>query len=207
MYRLPSSINHVAQFFERLPGIGKKSANRLALYLLRLPEDDLQTLAKHISDMKNSTHRCKICMNLTGETICPICNDSKRNTKVITVVESVLDLLSFETGNIYQGVYHVLHGKIDPLNYVGPQDIAITQLERRIEQKGHAIEEVIVATNADMEGEATAIYIRRKLEEIKRHHNYTFSISRLGYGMPIGGNVEYADYMTLQKAIQNRNTY
>jgi recombination protein RecR len=122
-------------------------------------------------------------------------------------VEDVLDLLSFETGNIYEGTYHVLHGKIDPLNHVGPDDIFLDKLLDRVRKGGIDIKEVILATNPDMEGEATAMYIRNKLQEIKKQLNSSFTITRLGYGMPMGGNLEYADYMTLRKAIENRNKY
>ena len=145
-------------------------------------------------------------MNLTESEVCSVCSDQKRNKGSITVVEDVLDLLSFETGNIYDGVYHVLHGRIDPLNHVGPDDIYIQKLVDRIEQNAD-IEEVMLATNPDMEGEATAMFIRKRLEELKASNNRNFKITRLGYGMPIGGNLEYADYMTLRKAIENRNQY
>lgn len=207
MATLPSSLKQIALFLERLPGIGAKSANRLAFYFLRMPEQDLQDFAQHIAQLKAKTKRCEICLNLTEETVCSICSDSQRDQYVITVIEDVLDLLSFETGNIYQGVYHVLHGKIDPLNHIGPEDIFIEKLFERVRKGGKEIKEVVLATNPDMEGEATAMYIRNKLQEIKKQHDLPFTITRLGYGMPIGGNLEYADYMTLKKAMENRNKY
>ncbi len=207
MNTLPSSLKQISLFLERLPGIGAKSANRLAFYFLRMPDQDLKDFAENIAQLKVRTKRCSICLNLTEEITCAVCSDDKRDTTVITVVEDVLDLLSFETGNIYQGVYHVLHGKIDPLNHVGPDDIFIDQLLNRIQKDGHNLKEVILATNPDMEGEATAMYLRNKLQEVKKRLELPFSITRLGYGMPIGGNLEYADYMTLRKAIENRNRY
>lgn len=207
MATLPSSLKQISLFLERLPGIGEKSANRLAFYLLRMPDHDLKDFAENISNLKAKTKRCEICLNLTEEKICIVCSDQRRDKGLITVVEDVLDLLSFETGNIYDGLYHVLHGKIDPLNHVGPEDIFIDQLIRRVREGGNELKEVILATNPDMEGEATAMYIRNKLHELKKQHNLDFKVTRLGYGMPIGGNLEYADYMTLRKAIENRNKY
>ncbi|MCX7996927.1 MAG: recombination mediator RecR [Patescibacteria group bacterium] len=203
---LPSSLRHIALFFERLPGIGQKTANRLAFYLLRLPDADLQAISTHIAELKRKTRRCRICNNLTEGELCSICEDSARDTGTITVVEDVIDLLSFETGNIYKGVYHVLHGKIDPLNHVGPEDIFIDSLLRRVRENTGTIKEVILATNPDMEGEATAMYIRNKLQELKAA-GADFRISRLGYGLPIGGNLEYADYLTLRKAMENRSQF
>lgn len=191
---------------ERLPGIGEKTANRLAFYFLRLPDEDLKEFAANINDLKSKTKMCRVCLNLTENDLCPICEDAKRDFGVVTVVESVLDLLSFETGNIYQGVYHVLHGKIDPLNHVDPDDIKIAELLARI-KKSPEITEVILATNPDMEGEATAIYIKNQLEELKKTQKREMKITRLAYGLPIGANLEYADYMTLKKAIEGRNRF
>ncbi len=206
MNSLPATLKQIALFLERLPGIGEKTANRLAFYLLRLPESDLKNIALHLSNLKSKIKYCKECYNLTEVDLCGICQDPKRDREVLTVVEDVIDLLSFETGNIYEGVYHVLHGKIDPLNHVGPEDIYLHQLLSRI-LKIRSVKEVILATNPDMEGEATAMYIRNKLNELKKEENLDFKISRLGYGLPIGANLEYADYMTLRKALENRNEY
>lgn len=194
-------------FLERLPGIGEKTANRLAFFLLRLPEGDLKEFAESISTLKEKTKLCEKCFNLTEDSVCEICTDPKRDLSTITVVETVLDLLSFETGNIYNGVYHILHGKIDPLNHVGPDDIKIKELLLRIKHLGSKISEVILATNPDMEGEATAMYLKNKLEEIKKIKNSDLRITRLAYGLPIGANLEYADYMTLKKAIEGRNKF
>ncbi|NTU46306.1 recombination protein RecR [Candidatus Roizmanbacteria bacterium] len=207
MASLPSSLKQIALFFERLPGIGEKSANRLAFYLLRLPDEDLKSFGEQIMQLKARTKKCSHCLNLTEDLVCSICSDSSRDQSSITVVEDVLDLLSFENGNIYKGLYHVLHGRIDPLNHIGPDDIFISQLLERIYAKGSELKEIILATNPDMEGEATAMYIRNRLEELKKDKGFTFTVSRLGYGLPMGANLEYADYMTLRKAIENRNRY
>jgi len=202
MNNLPSSLKQIALFLERLPGIGQKSANRLALYFLRLPEEDLKNFAESIIDLKTKTKFCTICLNLTEEEICGICDDNQRDKTTITVVENSLDLLSFETGNIYNGVYHVLHGKIDPLNNIGPDDIYIEKLLKRA--KSDVIKEIILATNLDMEGEATALYIKNRLLEVP---GKKFKITRLAYGLPMGANLEYADYMTLKHAIDGRDEY
>lgn len=212
MATLPPSLKQVAHFFERLPGIGAKTATRLAFYLLRMPQEDLTNFAEQIAQLKLKTKRCKICMNLSEEELCSICDDNQRDLSKITVVEDVTDLLSMETGNIYDGVYHVLHGRIDPLNHIGPDDIFIDSLLVRIrpnskKDEKSVVVEVILATNPDMEGEATAMYIRNKLAEVQKQFSLDLKISRLGYGLPMGGNLEYADYMTLRKALENRNDY
>lgn len=201
MSSLPHNLKQIAFFLQRLPGIGEKTANRLAFYFLRMPDEDLKSFAESVRDLKNKTKRCKICLNLTENDICFICENSQRDSALITVVEDALDLLSFEAGNIYNGVYHVLNGKIDPLNNVGPDDIFIHELIVRA--KKNNLKEIILATNFDMEGEATAMYIKNKLKELGKK----FKITRLAYGLPIGGNLEYADYLTLKKAIEGRNEF
>lgn len=206
MNGLPRSLRQIALFLERLPGIGEKTANRLAFYFLRLPESDLKEFAKHLVELKQKTKLCKNCFNLTEEVLCSICEDPKRDQQTITVVEDALDLISFEAGNMYDGVYHVLHGKIDPLNHIGPEDIYVNQLFNRL-KKLKNVKEVILATNPDMEGEATAMYIRNKLKEFKKEEGMDFEVSRLGYGLPMGANLEYADYMTIKKSMENRNKY
>lgn len=207
MALLPTSLRKISLFLERLPGIGGKTANRLAFYLLRLPDSDLSEFAKAVATLKSTTKRCKICMNLTEDEVCEICQDVKRDRSKVTVIEDVLDLLSFETGNIYTGLYHVLHGKIDPLNHVGPDDIFIGSLLERVKNAGSEIEEIILATNPDMEGEATAMYIRTQLENMKKVEGLTFTITRLAYGLPMGGNLEYADYMTIRKSMEGRSAF
>ncbi len=214
MVKLPLSLKNITLFLQRLPGIGEKTANRLAFYFLKIPENDLQEFAQNIINLRKKTKFCPICFNLTENNLCDICADSSRDKSIITVIETVLDLLSFEQGNIYQGVYHVLHGKIDPLNRVGPDDIKIKELIERVDKDQDKIKEIIIATNPDMEGEATAMYIKEKirnqistLNQNKFGSGQKLKISRLAYGLPIGANLEYADYMTLKKSLEGRNEY
>lgn len=206
MTTLPKTLTKCIEFFEKLPGIGSKSAKRLGFYLLRLPQEDLEEFANALIDLKKKSLYCKKCFNLTEDEFCPICENEKRDKKTIAVVETVLDLISMEIGNQYKGLYHVLHGKIDPLNYVGPDEIYIKQLLNRVESDME-IEEIILATNPNVEGEATAMYIKNKLDEIKNHNNLNFRITRIAYGLPMGADLEYADYMTLQKSMENRKTF
>lgn len=205
MAGLPDNLKKISLFLQRLPGIGEKTANRLAFYLLRMPESDLQEFAKHMQDLKRKTKLCSICLNLTEQEICEICENKNRDETTIVVIEDVLELLAFETADIYQGVYHILHGKIDPLNNIGPDDIYINQLLKRV--KANSISEIILATNLDTEGEATAMYIKNKLLEIEKSNKKPFKITRLAYGLPMGANLEYADYMTLRKSIEGRSDF
>lgn len=204
MNQLPSSLKKVVDFFESLPGIGPKTAKRLGFYLLQIPPDQLEETAKALIELKNKCRRCSICFNLTEEKICSICQDNNRDKTTILVVETVLDLLSIEAGKKYNGLYHVLHGRIDPLNYIGPDDIYIKPLLKRIDKK---TKEIILATNPNTEGEATAMYIKKKLIALKNQNHYSFKITRLAYGLPLGADIEYADYLTLQKAIEGRQEY
>lgn len=204
MNSLPNSLKKIVDFFESLPGIGPKTAKRLAFYLLRIPQNDLENFGKTLAEFKKKLHYCPLCFNFTEDKICSICQDQKRDKTTIIVVEEVLDLLAIETAKKYQGVYHVLHGRIDPLNYIGPEDIYINNLLKRIDKN---TKEIILATNPNMEGEATAIYIKKKLLEIKEKKHFTFKITRLAYGLPLGADIEYADYLTLQKALEGRQNY
>ncbi|MFO0703504.1 MAG: recombination mediator RecR [Patescibacteria group bacterium] len=205
MAKLPSSLQKISLFLQRLPGIGEKSANRLAFFLMRLPEGDLRDFADAVAKLKSNTVRCKVCQNVSEDSdTCEICSDARRDSSVVTVVESVLDILSFETGGIYQGLYHVLHGKIDPLNRVSAGDLTIYDLISRI--RSGEVKEVILATNPDMEGEATAVFIKKEIQRLQEDTGVEVKVSRLAYGLPMGGNVEYADYVTLKKAIEGRNS-
>lgn len=204
MNSLPNSLKKIVNFFESLPGIGPKTAKRLAFYLLRIPQNELENFGKTLAEFKKKLHYCPLCFNFTEDKICSICQDQRRDKATIIVVEEVLDLLAIEAAKKYQGVYHVLHGRIDPLNYIGPEDIYINNLLKRIDKN---TKEIILATNPNMEGEATAIYIKKKLLEIKEKKNFTFKITRLAYGLPLGADIEYADYLTLQKALDGRQNY
>lgn len=202
MNKLPSSLQKTIDFFEKLPSIGGKTARRLGFYLLRMPQKDIEEFAASILELKKKSLYCKTCMNLTEEELCAICADPDRDTAIITIVEDVIDLLSMEAGNQYKGVYHVLHGRIDPLNYIGPDDIYIPQLITRL--KGdEQVSEIILATNPNTEGEATALYLKKHILEIKPN----IRISRLAYGLPIGADLEYADYLTLQRAMEGRRDF
>lgn len=206
MINLPLHLKKIVEFLELLPGIGEKTANRLALYFLRLPQEKLTEFAQAVTQLKNKTKFCQQCFNLTEDELCSICIDSNRQKNRVMVVEDPLDIYSFEKGGIYQGLYHVLHGRIDPLNHIGPEEIKIPQLLDRI-KKNKEIEEIIIATNPDLEGEATALYIKEKVELLAKEEKRKIKITRLGYGLPIGAEIEYADYMTLKKALENRTNY
>lgn len=204
---IPKDLQRSIDFFEKLPGIGPKSAKRLGFYLLRMPQTDLETFAQHMIDLKKKTLYCTRCFHLSEEELCPVCSDPARDGSVIAVVEDVLDLLSFETGNHFTGRYHVLHGRIDPLNYVGPDDIFIPQLIDRVVKEQADITEIILATNPNTEGEATAMYIKKKIQENLNGAADSIKITRLAYGLPIGAELEYADYMTIRRSMEGRRDY
>lgn len=204
MNNLPKALQRLIDFFQALPGIGPKTSRRLGFYLLRMSKDQLIQASEDLRNLKNNSHYCDICLNLSESTVCPICQNNNRDKNTITVVEEILDLLSIENTQKYQGVYHVLHGRIDPLNYIQPEDLSIDRLLKRVSLE---TKEIILATNPNMEGEATAMYIKKKLEEIKKNKGLTFKITRLAYGLPLGADIEYADYQTIQKAIEGRSDY
>ena len=192
----PASLENLIDKFASLPGIGKKSAQRLAFYILSLPDEEAAAFAGAITAAKSSVHCCKICQNLTEGEICPICASDRRDKSIICVVSEPRDVLSIERGREYNGTYHVLHGVLSPMSHVGPEDIRIKELLVRAAQPG--IEEVIMATNPDTEGEATAMYISRLLKP------FDITVTRLAYGIPVGSNLEFADDATLNRAIEGR---
>ena len=192
----PASLENLIDKFASLPGIGKKSAQRLAFYILSLPDEEAAAFAGAITAAKSSVHCCKICQNLTEGEICPICASDRRDKSIICVVSEPRDVLSIERGREYNGTYHVLHGVLSPMSHVGPEDIRIKELLVRAAQPG--IEEVIMATNPDTEGEATAMYISRLLKP------FDIEVTRLAYGIPVGSNLEFADDATLNRAIEGR---
>ncbi len=204
---IPRDLQRAIDFFEKLPGIGPKSAKRLGFYLLRMPESELQDISEHLARLKQSTLYCQTCFNLSESELCPVCQDSSRDHSVIAVVEDVLDLLSFEAGNHYTGVYHVLHGRIDPLNYIGPDDLYIPQFLKRMESEKETVKEIILATNPNTEGEATAMYIKKQLLDSLGDSMTDVKISRLAYGLPIGADLEYADYMTIKRSMEGRRDF
>ena len=186
----------VAQL-SRLPGIGQKSAQRLAFHVLSLPDSEANAFAEAITSAKACVHACKVCQNLTEGEICRICASERRDRGTICVVSEPRDVLSIERGREYNGLYHVLHGVLSPMNHVGPDDIRIKELLVRIAD-GDEVEEVIMATNPDTEGEATAMYISRLLKP------FSIKVTRLAYGIPVGSNLEFADDATLNRAIEGR---
>jgi len=204
---LPKPLLELIDQFEALPGIGRKTASRMALYLLNVPQDRLVRFAHALTDLKIKSIRCKTCFNLSETDLCDICRDETRDTHTICVVEDVLDVLGIEQTRKFKGLYHVLYGRIDPLNNMGPDDILLPQLMKRIDRDGKNITEIILATNPNMEGETTAMYIRKLLTELKDEKGYSFIVSRLGYGLPMGGQIEYADYGTLGSALENRKDF
>ena len=192
----PASLENLIDKFAALPGIGKKSAQRLAFHVLSLSKEEATAFAEAIIEAKSSVHCCSVCQNLTEGEICQICSSDRRDKSTICVVSEPRDVLSIERGREYNGTYHVLHGALSPMSHVGPEDIKIKELLVRISQED--VEEVIMATNPDTEGEATAMYISRLLKP------FNLKVTRLAYGIPVGSNLEFADDATLSRAIMGR---
>lgn len=192
----PASLENLIDKFASLPGIGRKSAQRLAFHVLSLPEEEARAFADAITDAKANVHRCAICQNLTEGEICAICASDRRDKGTICVVSEPRDVLSIERGREYTGTYHVLHGVLSPMRHIGPDDIRIKELLIRAAQDG--VKEVIMATNPDTEGEATAMYISRLLKP------FQIRVTRLAYGIPVGSNLEFADDATLNRALEGR---
>ena len=189
-------LERLIEQFETLPGIGNKTAQRLAFFVISRSNEKAKAFADAIMDAKSSIHTCKTCCNLTEEEICPICSDAKRDPTTICVVADPKDLIAIERTGEYDGLYHVLHGVISPLNNIGPSDIKISELLDRI--NGGEVKEVIMATNPDPEGDTTAMYISRLLAP------FDIKVTRLAYGIPVGGHLEYSDNVTLSRALEGR---
>ena len=196
MSRFPVSIEKLIDKFAMLPGIGRKSAQRLAFYLLSLSDEEVQSFSDAIIEAKHNVHCCRICNNLTENEICSVCSSEMRDHSTICVVSDPKDVLSIERGKEYNGTYHVLHGVLSPMNHIGPDDIKIKELLKRVAEND--ITEVIMATNPDTEGEATAMYISKLIKP------FNIKVSRLAYGIPVGSNLEFADDATLNRAIEGR---
>ena len=192
----PSSLENLIDKFASLPGVWRKSAQRLAFYILGLPEAEAKSFAAAVIEAKNNVRCCKICQNLTEDEICPICASDRRDRSIICVVSEPRDVLSIERGHEYNGLYHVLHGVLSPMSHVGPDDIRIKELLVRAAEP--EVEEVIMATNPDTEGEATAMYISRLLKP------FDIKVTRLAYGIPVGSNLEFTDDATLNRALDGR---
>ena len=190
-----SHINKLIEQLSRLPGIGAKSAQRLAFHILNMPKDQVEQLSASIVNAKANVQYCKNCYTLTDQEICPICNNPRRNRKVIMVVENTRDLAAYEKTGKYDGVYHVLHGAISPMLGIGPDDIKLKELMQRLQQD---VDEVIIATNSSLEGETTAMYISKLIKPTG------IKVTRIASGVPVGGDLEYIDEVTLLRALEGR---
>src|SRR5258708_17712988 len=194
--RLPKSVRATIEQFEKLPGIGPKSAQRLAFYLLHNPETELEHFAQVLIDLKRNTKVCSKCHSVGESDPCEICADLSRDPSIICVVEQPLDVLAVERSEKYQGLYHVLHGAISPLNNIGPDQLFLRDLLKRLD----GVKEIILATNPTMEGEATALYIQRMVSDVFPD----LVLTRIGHGLPIGADIEYADGVTISRAMEGR---
>lgn len=197
MQYFPAALQNLADQFARLPGIGGKTAQRLAFHVLSLPLGEAEAFAEAILDAKRTVHTCPVCQNLTDQELCSICSDTSRDHFQICVVAEPRDVIAMERSREFRGVYHVLHGVISPLNHVTQDDIKIRELLQRV--ASNRVEEVIMATNPDTEGEATAMYISRLLRPME------IKVTRLAYGVPVGSQLEYADEVTLSRALEGRH--
>ena len=198
--KIARPLRRLIEAFEKLPGIGPKTAQRLTYYLLHVPQAELDAFAKGLSSLKKDTVVCSICKNVSENDPCEICSDVHRDKETILVVEQPLDILAFEKTGKYFGSYHVLHGAINPLENIGPEEIFIEPLIQRLKKNGKTLKEIIIATNPTMEGEATSMYLNKKLKD----QNSRIKISRLGMGVPTGADLEYSDETTLIQAIEGR---
>lgn len=199
--QIPKTIQKLIESFERLPGVGPKTAQRLTFYLLHVPQSELDNFSSSLSNLKKDTIICSTCNMIDEVNPCSICSSKTRDKATICVVEQPLDVLALEKNGNFKGIYHVLHGKIDPLNNIGPDEIFISSLLQRLKRED--IKEVILATNPTMEGEATAMYIAKQVKAQKQD----IKITRIGRGLPVGADLEYADDITLQRAMEGRSEY
>lgn len=219
--RVARAVNNLIEAFERLPGIGPKSAARLTYYLLHVPQTELDKFAKSLTALKLDTKECSICHNIAETDPCDICDDPNRNKEIICVVEQPLDVMAIDRGNKFDGVYHVLHGVIDPLHNIGPEEIRLSELIDRIKKNitslpplnlrggGQQVEgdidrvkEIILALNPNMEGEATCMYFSRMLKD--QLPEFKGKVTRIAHGLPVGADIEYADEVTLNRAMEGR---
>lgn len=203
--RIPKAIQRLIESFEKLPGIGPKTAQRLTFYLLHVPQEQLESFAQALENLKKNTVLCSVCKNVGETDPCSVCSNPGRDRSLVMVVEQPLDLLALERTGKYNGVYHVLHGAINPLENIGPDEIFISQLLDRVSHRERGLE-IILATNPTMEGEATAMYIRRQIKGLQNGKG-KITITRLGVGLPTGADLEYADETTLMRAIEGRRNF
>ena len=193
---LPQPVQRLIDEFARLPGVGPKSASRLTFYLLRMPEEQTLDFAAALADMKARTRFCSICFNITEENPCLVCQDDTRDPRLLCIVEEPLDVLAIERSRAYNGRYHVLHGAISPVEGIGPEDLKVAELMRRLEET--SFDEIILATNPTLEGESTAMYLQRRIGSTNT------KLTRLARGLPVGGDLEYTDEITLSRAVEGR---
>ncbi|OGY17701.1 MAG: recombination protein RecR [Candidatus Chisholmbacteria bacterium RIFCSPHIGHO2_01_FULL_48_12] len=201
--KLPRAVQRLVEAWERLPGIGPKTAQRLTFYLLHVPQTELDQLGQAVVNLKRGTKICSVCFNVGETDPCAICADVSRDKSAICVVEQPLDVVAVERSDGYKGLYHVLHGVISPLDNIGPDDLYLRDLLPRLT---NGVREIVLATNPTMEGEATAMYIAQLLRE-RKMKNAKLKITRLGRGLPVGGDIEYADEVTLSKAFEGRKEF
>ena len=188
-------INKLIEQLSRLPGVGAKSAQRLAFHIINMPKEEVEGIANAMISAKEHIHYCKECYTLTDEELCPICKDPNRNHKQIMVVEQTRDMAAYEKTGKYEGVYHVLHGAISPMLGIGPSDIKLAELMKRLQKD---VDEVIIATNSNLEGETTAMYISKMIKQAG------IKVTRIASGVPVGGDLEYTDEVTLLRALEGR---
>jgi recombination protein RecR len=198
--KIAKPIQALIESFQKLPGVGPKSAQRLTYYLLHVPQIQLDEFSEAVSRLKKDTVLCSICKNVSETDPCPVCSDNSRDAGLVLVVEQPLDIIAFERTGKFKGVYHVLHGAINPLENIGPDEIYMEDLIKRVRENSPVVNEIIVATNPTMEGEATAMYIKKQIVGI----NPELSLTRLGMGIPTGADLEYADEVTLSQALSGR---
>lgn len=199
MQIIPRSIETLIQELEKLPGIGPKSASRLAFYLIKAPDKDTEALGESLLALKEGIHHCRICFNFSESEVCAICESADRDATEICVVEDPLDIVAIERTGTFKGRYHVLHGAIAPIEGIGPEQLKVRELVERL--RDGEVQEVIVATNPNLEGEATALYLQKLIKPLVR------KMTRLASGLPMGGDLEYADELTLSRALDGRREY
>ena len=197
-YYYPPSVQQLIEALTKLPGVGPKTGKRLAMHLLQTREEDAMGLAQAIEQARSKVRRCRVCGNLTDEEYCPVCQDSTRDAKLLCVVEQPGDCIVVEKTGQFRGLYHVLHGALSPMEGIGPDDLNIASLLQRLQDSNSQVQEVIMACNTGVEGEATALYLARQIKPLN------IKVSRLAYGVAVGGDLEYTDEATLSRALQGR---
>lgn len=196
MSEYADALDNLVDQFAKLPGIGRKSAQRLAFHVLKQPEQEARKLATAIVEAKEKIHYCKLCYNLTDRELCPICGNPTRDSSIICVVEDARDVMALERTHQFHGLYHVLHGAISPMDGIGPDQLKIKELLQRLQE--HPATEIVIATNTSIEGEATAMYLGNLLKPLG------LKVTRIAQGLPVGGDIQYADDVTLAKAFEGR---